>query len=333
MLSQRKVYQDSKNSDETNEATHLIFSMFKKDKCDSDSLKKNSLLCNFGDLPLWLQDNRDILKGYRRPTFSYFKCAESLFYVHNESVNIWSHLVGAIAFIFLGFITYDYVLSHHPSIIWWDVAVFYIFLMGAMICLGLSSTFHTFCCHSEKACAQWSRCDYIGIVTLIVGSFYPMIYYGFYCHNKLKIFYLTLITLFGCATIFVAFANKFRTPEFRWFRTGLFVSMGLSAIIPLAHALIIYGFELSVNVISLKWIIMMGVFYLAGALIYGSRIPERWFPGKFDIYGSSHQIFHFFVVAAAFIHYFGVIQAMMYWHEQNHNCELDVSMLKPKFIH
>ncbi|CAG8800364.1 16182_t:CDS:2, partial [Gigaspora margarita] len=220
MLSQRKVYQDSKNSDETNEATHLIFSMFKKDKCDSDSLKKNSLLCNFGDLPLWLQDNRDILKGYRRPTFSYFKCAESLFYVHNESVNIWSHLVGAIAFIFLGFITYDYVLSHHPSIIWWDVAVFYIFLMGAMICLGLSSTFHTFCCHSEK--------------------------------------------------IFVAFANKFRTPEFRWFRTGLFVSMGLSAIIPLAHALIIYGFELSVNVISLKWIIMMGVFYLAGALIYGS---------------------------------------------------------------
>ncbi|CAG8632524.1 17034_t:CDS:2 [Gigaspora rosea] len=291
MLSQRKVYQDSKNSDETNEATHFIFSMFKKDKCDSDSLKKNSLLCNFRDLPLWLQDNCDILKGYRRPTFSYLKCAESLFYVHNESVNIWSHLVGAIAFIFLGFITYDYVLSHHPSIIWWDVAVFYIFLMGAMICLGLSSTFHTFCCHSEKVCAQWGRCDYVGIVTLIV------------------------------------------TPEYRWFRTGLFVSMGLSAIIPLAHALIIYGFELSVKVISLKWIIVMGVFYLTGAFIYGSRIPERWFPGKFDIYGSSHQIFHFFVVAAAFIHYFGVIQAMMYWHEQNHNCELDVSMLKPSFIH
>ncbi|CAG8816858.1 36649_t:CDS:2, partial [Gigaspora margarita] len=279
MLSQRKNYQDSKSSDDTNEAEFLISSTFKNDKCESNSLKKNSLLCNFGDLPLWLQDNSAILKGYRRPTFSYLKCAESLFYVHNESVNIWSHLIGAIAFIFLAFITYNYVLSYHPSIIWWDVAVFYIFLTGAMVCLGLSSTFHTFCCHSEKIC--------------------------------------------------VALANKFRTPEFRWFRTGLFISMGLSAIIPLAHALIIYGIELCVNVISLNWVIVMGVFYIIGALIYGARIPERWFPGKFDIYGSSHQIFHVFVVAAAFVHYFGVIQAMVYWHEKNHNCELDISMLKP----
>ncbi|CAG8745365.1 9316_t:CDS:2, partial [Cetraspora pellucida] len=85
MLSQRKIYPDSKGLDETNEATSLISGIFKKDKCGSDNLKKNSLLCNFGELPLWLQDNCDILKGYRRPTFSYLKCAESLFYVHNES--------------------------------------------------------------------------------------------------------------------------------------------------------------------------------------------------------------------------------------------------------
>ncbi|CAG8583481.1 11084_t:CDS:2 [Racocetra persica] len=214
MLSQRKIYPDSKSSDETNETTSLISGIFKNNKCDSDNLKK-TLLCNFGELPLWLQDNCDILRGYRRPTFSYLKCAESLFYVHNES----------------------------------------------------------------------------------------------------------------------ALANKFRTPEFRWFRTGLFISMGLSAIIPLIHALIIYGVELSVNVISLNWMVVMGAFYITGALIYGARIPERWFPGKFDIYGSSHQIFHFFVVAAAFVHYFGVMQAMMYWHDKNHNCELDITMLTPSFIY
>ncbi|CAG8687113.1 15827_t:CDS:2, partial [Cetraspora pellucida] len=59
------------------------------------------------------------------------------------------------------------------------------------------------------------------------------------------------------------------------------------AIIPLAHALIIYGIELCVNVISLKWLVVMGTFYITGALIYGARIPERWFPGKFDIYVSN----------------------------------------------
>ncbi|CAG8779542.1 12760_t:CDS:2, partial [Racocetra persica] len=41
-------------------------------------------LCNFGDLPYWCQDNRNIVSGYRRPTFSYLKCTYSLFYIHNE---------------------------------------------------------------------------------------------------------------------------------------------------------------------------------------------------------------------------------------------------------
>ncbi|CAG8657865.1 6199_t:CDS:2, partial [Scutellospora calospora] len=73
------MHPDSKFSEETTEATSLIPDIFKT------SALKTSLLCTFGELPLWLQDNRDILKGYRRPTFSYLKCAESLFYVHNES--------------------------------------------------------------------------------------------------------------------------------------------------------------------------------------------------------------------------------------------------------
>ncbi|CAJ0897062.1 7203_t:CDS:2 [Entrophospora sp. SA101] len=198
---------------------------------------KLSLTCNFGDLPAWLQDNKDILRGYRRPTLSYIKCAKSLFYLHNES--------------------------------------------------GFSSTFHALCCHSERVCANWNRCDYVGIVTLIVGSFYPMIYYGFYCNGLLQIIYLTSISIFGAATISVAVASKFRSPEFRWFRTGMFLSMGLSAIVPLAHALILYG-------------------------------------------ASSHQIFHFFVLAAASVHYYGVNQAMLYWHSFNHECKIDIGAMEPR---
>nr|CAG8437643.1 8556_t:CDS:2 [Entrophospora candida] len=232
---------------------------------------KLSLTCNFGDLPAWLQDNKDILRGYRRPTLSYIKCAKSLFYLHNESVNIWSHLIGTIIFIILGFVTYFSVLSSQPNIKIWDFLVFYTFLLGAMICLGFSSTFHTLCCHSERVCANWNRCDYVGIVTLIVGSFYPMIYYGFYCNGLLQIIYLTLISIFGAATISVAVASKFRSPEFRWFRTGMFLSMGLSAIVPLAHALILYGPGLCFDVISLKWLLLMGALYVVGALIYGAR--------------------------------------------------------------
>lgn len=39
-----------------------------------------------------------------------------------------------------------------------------------------------------------------------------------------------------------------------------------------------------------------GIVYIAGAMIYGFRIPEKFYPRKFDILGSSHQIFHIAVI-------------------------------------
>ncbi|CAG8683783.1 3694_t:CDS:10, partial [Dentiscutata erythropus] len=277
-------------------------------------------LCNFRDLPYWCQDNRDIVSGYRRPTLSYLKCAYSLFYIHNE--------FRAIIFICLAFTTHFYVLSRQSTITWQDFFVLYMFLAGAMVCLGLSSIFHVLCCHSERVCANWNRCDYIGIVFLIVGSLYPMIYYGFFCNDSLKIFYLSLITVLGIATTCLAVSPKFRYPQFRWFRTLLFLAMGLSAVIPMTHAVVLYGVELCFFVISLKWLLLTGILYIAGALAYGARIPERWYPGKFDICGSSHQIFHLFVVAAALVHYYGVVQSMIYWHKENYECSLDIKSMK-----
>jgi adiponectin receptor len=46
-----------------------------------------------------------------------------------------------------------------------------------------------------------------------------------------------------------------------------------------------------------------GAVYIIGALIYVFRIPERWYPMKFDKAGSSHNIFHLAVVAGCGIHF------------------------------
>ncbi len=43
-------------------------------------------------------------------------------------------------------------------------------------------------------------------------------------------------------------------------------------------------------------------------------MPERLRPGKFDIWGSSHQIFHVLVVAAAVAHLIGLLKAFDYNH-------------------
>ena len=40
--------------------------------------------------------------GFRIRFHTYWDCARSIFMIHNETVNIWSHLLGAIFFFALG---------------------------------------------------------------------------------------------------------------------------------------------------------------------------------------------------------------------------------------
>ena len=52
------------------------------------------------------------------------------------------------------------------------------------------------------------------------------------------------------------------------------------------------------------WIYALGGYiYIQGAIIYVIRCPERCAPGKFDLCGASHQIFHFAVLGAALLHF------------------------------
>ncbi|KAG0238535.1 hypothetical protein BGW42_004297 [Actinomortierella wolfii] len=288
-------------------------------------------LCDWADLPHWMQDNPAILTGYRRETFSYKKCLASLWFLHNESVNIWSHLLGAVAFLIVAPVAYFKFLDVLDTIKWTDVGVFYAFIAGAIICLSMSASFHTFSCHSEPVCSQWNRCDYLGIVFLIVGSFYPAIFYGFYCHSTWQIMYISMISVFGMLTIIAVIRPKFRTPQFRWVRSCLFLAMGLSGLFPIVHGIIIYGFPLAREAVALNYMFCMGASYVIGALIYGSRVPERWFPGSVDHFGASHQIFHMFVLLGCLIHFLGVTKAMQFWHQANHSCSIPISQMRLEF--
>jgi adiponectin receptor len=55
-----------------------------------------------------------------------------------------------------------------------------------------------------------------------------------------------------------------------------------------------------------------GIAYIVGALIYIVRFPEKCRPGKHDIWGSSHQIFHLFVISGVILHYLGSLDAYYY---------------------
>lgn len=45
--------------------------------------------------------NKNIRTGYRINFDSYWKLTKSLFMIHNETINVWTHLIGMVFFFYL----------------------------------------------------------------------------------------------------------------------------------------------------------------------------------------------------------------------------------------
>lgn len=256
-------------------------------------------------LPKWLRDNDYLVKGHRPPLRSFAACFRSIFRIHTETGNIWTHLLGCIFFIFLT----SYFWSR-PSVevVWEKKLVFSAFFAGTILCLSFSSLFHCCCCHSEKVGRIFAKLDYCGIALLIVGSFVPWLYYCFYCHNSPRVVYLVCIFVLGILSIIVSMWDKFGQPQYRSLRAGVFVALGLSGVVPAAHYILWEGFYHAWNMAAMSYLFLMAFLYIFGAFLYAARIPECIWPGKFDYLFQSHQIFHVFVVAAAIVHFLGIVQ-------------------------
>ena len=160
---------------------------------DKKSNTKPRLL-KWDEIEPWQQDNDYILSHYRAASYSYKASIASLAYLHNESVNIFTHLLGALALIALtvAFLTAFLSKQHEATLA--DAVVVGIFLTTAIGCLSTSTIFHTMIDHSRRVWQVTNFADFMGILALITGSFYPGVYYGFYCHTVLMYTYWTMVS-------------------------------------------------------------------------------------------------------------------------------------------
>ncbi|XP_019624702.1 PREDICTED: uncharacterized protein LOC109470244 isoform X5 [Branchiostoma belcheri] len=257
-------------------------------------------------LPEWLKDN-EYLKGSHRPPMPSFRsCFRSMFRIHSETGNIWTHFLGCLAFIAVAiyFLVKRSSADMHSPLT--EKFVCGAFFLGAVLCLGFSWIFHTVYCHSERAAKIFGRLDYSGISLMIMGSFVPWLYYTYYCKEVAQYTYLAIVMALGIICIVISLWEKFSEPRYRAFRACMFLGLGCSGVVPVIHYLISDGFNMAVTAGQVGWLGLMGLLYIVGAVMYATRVPERFFPGKFDLWFHSHQIFHVLVVAAAFVHYHGM---------------------------
>ena len=156
--------------------------------------KTSPLLLTYDEIPEWYQDNEYILYGYRPPTNSTAKCFASWVYVHNETFNIFSHLLPAIFSLVSVGVFRPYFLDRYPGATRGDQLVFGFFLLTAVACLSMSSTYHTLMNHSASVSKTWLRLDYVGIIILTLGDFVSGIYMVFYCEPTLQKVYWTMVS-------------------------------------------------------------------------------------------------------------------------------------------
>ena len=179
---------------------------------------------------------------------------------------------------------------------------FFVFMGGSMFCLLASTVCHLFTCHSKRVAILLMRIDYAGIAIMIATSFFPPIYYVFQCTPIWQWVYLGSISTMSILTVALLFAPVFQGGEYRVFRAMLFLTMGMSGLIPAVHAVATNWHE-PFCAVTIAHEGIMGCFYAIGAMIYVVRIPERWKPGAFDLGGHSHNLFHVLVIAGAYTHY------------------------------
>lgn len=151
------------------------------------------VLVSYQDLPGWYQENEFIHHNYRPVTNSVTACFKSLTYFHNESVNIYSHLVPAVITLIGEYFVFGIVGWRYPDATWGDNFVFAFHLFTAIICFALSSNYHILMNHSQAFSDISGRFDYAGIIFLIFGDFVSGIYVGFYCEPLLQKIYWTMV--------------------------------------------------------------------------------------------------------------------------------------------
>ena len=76
--------------------------------------KPGYFLSHIDEAPIWCVENRYLLTGYRNGCHSFDKTLKTLFRKHNETMNIWTHLIGMIFFISLCFILPTIVEQLNP---------------------------------------------------------------------------------------------------------------------------------------------------------------------------------------------------------------------------
>ena len=228
-------------------------------------------LIRYEDLPYPWQVNPHIIKGYRFSE-SKVECVRSILGFSNETVNIWTHVIGLIIVLAVAFHFYPSSVNFSQSSKT-DILFAAMFFFAACKCLVCSVMWHTMSSIAQQGLMERFACvDYTGISLLIAASIMTTEYTAFYCEPLSRWIYILSTAALGVAGVILPWHPTFNRADMNWARVLFYVSLGASGFAPV--------FQLSwTRGAAWSWyfyspIIKSILVYLIGALIYASQVSH-----------------------------------------------------------
>jgi hemolysin III len=163
-----------------------------------------------------------------------------------------------------------------------------VFVASSLLLFGNSALYHRID-WKPKTKAIFKRIDHANIFLLIAGSYTPITVLAL-PHDKSV---LLLWLVWGGAGLGILF-RVFWIGAPRWLYVPLYLLLGYASLI-----FIVDFFDANAAMMTL--ILVGGLFYTVGAVIYGLKKPNP-FPGKFGF----HEIFHTLTLLAFLCHWTGI---------------------------
>ena len=158
---------------------------------------------------------------------------------HNETANIWTHLIPAVMVILLLFqIIFMKELFIKPKIRIDEniprIPIYIINLFGLSSMVS-STIFHTFYPMNYKYTTFLHKGDLLGILLMMFGSFFASAFYTFYFNKPFWYFYLTSICVFNLASIFIIINPRFMERKYDLLKIVIFATTGICSALGHLH--------------------------------------------------------------------------------------------------
>ena len=205
-------------------------------------------------------------------------------YTRGEEIfNMVSHIVGAAFGVAALVLTVVFAsLNQDP----WTVVGSSIYGGSMILLYTVSSVYHGL--HPNMGKRVMQVLDHCSIYLLIAGTYTPIVL-GPIRESSPAWGWSLFGVVWGCAVLGIVF-NAIDMKRFEKISMVLYLGMGWCVVMAAKPAILAVGLE------GMLWILLGGIVYSIGAILYGLGVKHRYM----------HSVFHIFVVAGSILQFFGI---------------------------